>query len=104
MIVLDIFTHTGVEIPFSSSTKNTRIKLCSVFFSVSLTIAFLLFHKNTRSMLYGVSVKDLLFITKRFTFHHEISPRNFTTKDLLFNTKITVKFTLNVALPKSLFF
>ena len=46
MIVLDIFTHTGVEILFSSSTKNTRSKLYGVLFSVSLTIAFLLFDKQ----------------------------------------------------------
>ena len=43
MRVLEVFTHTGVEITFSSSTKNTRIKLYGVLLSVSLTIAFLLF-------------------------------------------------------------
>ena len=43
MIVLEVFTHTGVEIPFSSRIKNTRIKLNGVLLSVSLTIAFLLF-------------------------------------------------------------
>ena len=43
MIVLDIFTHTCVEIPFSYRMKDTHTKLYGVLLSVSLTIAFLLF-------------------------------------------------------------
>ena len=43
MTVLDIFTHTCVEIPFSCRMKDTHTKLYGVLLSVSLTKAFLLF-------------------------------------------------------------